>query len=507
MRRHLGIASAVGLIAAVTVACTPPTDQDTCPTPPEPVHAAAVRAVGGIGSPAEVGPSPLDQVIRPAASGLAGKPDLSRAAAAPARSQDISGNELTFTYNSPTYPWSDTELQQLQQVVATSYPIIKQVVGPPLFPITVNFRKDPTISSSVGGQYWSASNEVVLRILDPGTFVHEMIHAFRDDLVMWDNAFEEGMTRAAEVEVMGRMPAQYTAGYFDLHHSFTDDVNYEMFKAHPAMGSTRGDFWTDRDSSLTFLRYQLSGYAWSKAYLEDPQFLVRFDAALYQASLTDPSVTSKESALVSLAAAAVPNVESLPFEQWYSEQSVFDTSPPSGRFLLFRYLPPYLTTVHALSRAADGSETPSTGLTVDWRASDVAGTSLASGTGTTDVAGTSSFSLSPPVGYAGRLDLSATMGSGAQATTTGVRARYTQGSGVFGTVPRETGGYVEVLNRDTSARACATLAQGAFDVASLGSVKGRFTATVRYEDGVTAATSFNKDAGPYFIPFGVGSGR
>lgn len=508
MRRHLGIVMVVGLVAALTVACTPPTEPDNCPTATPgatpALQAAAARSAVADGPSTTGSPPPLDRVVRPQTASLADRPDLARAVASPTAQRDISANELSFTYNSPTYPWSAAELQQLQQVVATSYPIIKQVIGPPLFPITVNFRKDPTLPSTVAGQFWASNNEIVIRVLDPGTFVHELIHAFRDDLVMWDDAFEEGMTRAAEVEVMGRMPASYLTDYFDRAHSYPDDVNYEMFNDTPAVGAPGGEFWTDRDPALTFLRYQLSGYAWAKAYLEDPQFFVRFDAALYQASLTNPSVTSDEGALVRLAAAALPTVETLPFDQWYHAQRVFDTSPPTGELLLFRYIPPYALTVHALRRAADGTEVPLTGRSVPWSAVDVAGAQIGAGTATTGSDGSTSLPLSVPSGYTGRIGLSATTGSGAQAVTTKVNASWTQGSGVYGTVPRSNGGYVEVRNLGTAGRVCATLAAGAFDVANLGPVRGRFSATVHYDDGVTVTRSFNKDAAPYFVPFRVG---
>lgn len=503
MRRHLIVALVVGLVAATTVACTPPIEPEPCPNPSQPPSPSAGRAAVAREASSGGQPPPLDQVIRPAAPGLSGRPDLARAVAAPARASDISTNELTFTYNSPDNPWSPAELQQLQQIVATSYPIIKDVVGSPLFPITVNFRKDPSLPSTVAGQFWPGLNEIKIRVLNPDTFIHEMIHAFRDDLVLWDDAFEEGMTRAAEVAVMGRMPAQYSVGYFDAGHSYQDDVNYELFKGNHAVGSVAGEFWTDRDPALVFIRYQLSGYAWAKAYIEDPQFFARFDAALYQASLTNPSVVSDEGALVGLAAGVAPTVESRPFEQWYHEQSIFETSPPTGDLLMFRNLPPFGTTLHALTRAGDGTETALGGLSVDWSAVNFFGGPFDGGTATTDAVGNADVPVVFPSGFAGRTGLTATATDRPDASTI-ANIRWTQGSGVFGTVPRDHGGYVEVQNLDTSARACATLAQGAFDVASLGVVRGRFSATVHYDDGVTATKRFNKDAAPYFVSFGAG---
>ena len=101
---------------------------------------------------------------------------------------------------------------------------------------------------------------------------HEMLHAFRDDNIIGLNTFEEGMARVAEVEIFDQL-----AGYvhpFDEAHQDQDHVYYELLN-RPEIGSPRGSF--DDGYVATLLRYQLAGYAWGKALIENDQFLARFN--------------------------------------------------------------------------------------------------------------------------------------------------------------------------------------------------------------------------------------
>src|SRR5262249_37144659 len=117
----------------------------------------------------------------------------------------FSANELTFTFDSKDYPWTDAQLAVLKNAITDFYPVIKSIYGNPAFSLNINIRQDPTIGYD--GLYFPSLNEMVMRSpsrLD--VLGHEMVHSFRDDLVITLPSFEEGMTRAAEVELFDRLP-------------------------------------------------------------------------------------------------------------------------------------------------------------------------------------------------------------------------------------------------------------------------------------------------------------
>jgi hypothetical protein len=177
------------------------------------------------------------------AMGVAIEPDLgaARAGVAPV---PVTGDEMTFTFDSPASPWTPAELASLQALLRDAYSVAKAVDGPPLFNLSVNVRKDP--ASPFIGYYNASTNEMTLRgLVRPDVVVHEMLHAFRDDVIMCPMTFEEGMTRAAEVEVMSRIPEG--EGYFDLHHSYGYDVYYDALNDQ-RIGAANGSFFAGEDA-------------------------------------------------------------------------------------------------------------------------------------------------------------------------------------------------------------------------------------------------------------------
>jgi len=99
----------------------------------------------------------------------AGKPILPDLESRGKRSQ-AQENEISFTFNSPEYPWSAGELATLQQWVNDLYPVIKKIYGSPAFSISVNISKNPSISSD--GYYCPGSNEGVKLYELGGTILH-----------------------------------------------------------------------------------------------------------------------------------------------------------------------------------------------------------------------------------------------------------------------------------------------------------------------------------------------
>lgn len=405
-------------------------------------------------------------------------------------------NELTFSFESSSYPWSPDDVVRLRNALNAFYPTIKTVYGAPAFAITVNVRRDPT--SPFVGLYNPSLNEIVLlSASDLGVLGHELIHAFRDDAIVALSSFEEGMTRAAEIEVFNRLAPAYTHS-FDQSHSYTYDVYYEALN-RSAIGSRGGAFFAGYISPL--LRYQLAGYAWGKGLLENPEFLVTFNKGLYASALLDQTILFTESKLVALAAAAQPTVEGAPFDTWYGKQGVLDTDPPAGYFLYQRIN--QFTVDYFFRDDATGVETMQPHSPIQWAVYDHrdsllgSGSAVTSANGLVDLQGEVEGLLS---GHSGRFKLVTNATSpGGPVSDTALRSAGAA-SGVFGALAEGESGAVTITPLDAPGGPVTVgVENGGFTAPSLGSVKGRFAAVFQDSSGRTVARQFTKDASDYFL--------
>jgi hypothetical protein len=406
------------------------------------------------------------------------------------RAQITAANELTFTFNSPTYPWSAEELTTLTTTLNDCYAIAKAVYGDPAFNISVNVRKDPTISSS--GLYFPSLNEIVLKsVSTPDPICHEMIHAFRDDDIISLASYEEGMTRAAEVEVFNRLPA-YT--HWDENHGYTYDVYYEGLNRQ-VIGSRGGNFFLGYVSVL--LRYQLGGYAWAKGLLENATFLADFNRELYIRTLSDPTTTSTESKLLDIAIAVKRRLERRSFLRWYKAQGVLNTDPPTG-YLLYQRINQF--TVDFFFRDASGVETMQGGATIDWSVYDHQDTLLDSGSGVTSSFGWIAFYPVLPGGHTGRIKVVAIATSPGGVIRDTVRRFAGSEQGVFGIVENTNAGNITITPlADPTPPVALSVVNGAFSAPSLATVKGPFKALFTNTSGRQFRKSFTKDASAYFL--------
>lgn len=400
-------------------------------------------------------------------------------------------NELTFTFNSAAYPWSASDLATLQANIDTFYPVIKEVYGSPAFSNTMNIRRDPTLTD-FAGYYFPSTNELVLHDANnPDVQVHEMIHAFRDDYLLSPGTFEEGMTRAAEIEVFSRTGVTHP---WDDKHSYTYDIHYSGLDM-PAIGSQNGNIFMGFIGVL--LRYQLSGYAWGKALIENSNFLVNFNQQLYPAMLADMAVGSNLTTLTNMAAVAQANVEGKPFQTWYAQQGIFDAAPPQGYQLY------HLTnqgTAYYFLRDASGVETMQASATLQWQEYDYQDTLLLSGSETTNSNGWINCVGCPGGSYQGRVRFETTVQSPDGLLTDSSMHAFGSEAGIFGYLPKSNTGKVTFTSLDNVVLpVTVNVVNGAFAADTLGSVRGRFRAD--FTNGADSfSVYFNKDASPYFLP-------
>ena len=208
---------------------------------------------------------------RLAAAGLFGvivsaSTGFASAEAAAAPSAEAAQAKITLSYSSPAHPWTAAQVTTLKGWAAQALPLITKVYGPPSHSFTVDVVQDPTISYA--GEYLSSANTALLRVVAEDVFIHELVHAYRDDDIIGVETWEEGMARAVEVQVA----TQIMPGYWDASHSYPYATYYDNVNK-PKLGVANGSINGQGDPSLALLRYETSSYAWAKIMIQSPGFL------------------------------------------------------------------------------------------------------------------------------------------------------------------------------------------------------------------------------------------
>jgi len=400
-------------------------------------------------------------------------------------------NRLLFTFSSLNSPWTPDELDVLNNAIADFYPVIKSLYGEPAFTITVNLRKDPSILFP--GEYSPKAKEIVLRdATQLDVLCHEMIHAFRDRNMILINSYEEGMTRAVQVEVFNRLP-DYT--FWNENHRYIYDVYYEGLNRR-IIGSQSGNF--DYASPFLLLRYNLAGYAWAKVLLENPDFFAEFNRRLYARAMIEPAVLSDIPTLREMARSLQPVVEGKPFLNWYERQGIFDPAPEDGYFL-YQNISNF--NVYYFFRDKSGHEKMIPGAPIAWDIFDFENRPLLSGNGVTTDLGWVSIAPVFPDGYRGRIKIVASAETPDGVLTNTAFAPVGDNAGIFGILEDFNSGTVIITALDANLPpAVEDVSRGMFQVPSFADEKGRFI--IVYDDGKgnTFSKRFNKDASDYFLP-------
>jgi hypothetical protein len=401
----------------------------------------------------------------------------------------VKGNEITFTFNSNLTPWTEDELSVLKTTLSDCYKQTKKIYGNPAFNITVNVSQDPSISFA--GLYYPSINEMVVKNLStPDPICHELIHAFRDDNLITLSSYEEGMTRAAEVEVFNNLPGY---NYWNNNHSYTYDVYYEGLNKQK-IGSQNGNLFFGYIGLLT--RYELSGYAWAKVFFENSNFLANFNRKLYANTLLNLTTPNTEQTLINIANSVQPVVENLKFKSWYNLQGVLNTNPDKGYFL-YQRINQY--TVDFFYRDPSGVEIMQPGASIDWEVYDHNNVLIDNGSEVTSVLGWAQ--LNPFIlEYTGRIKVVVTA-----ITPNGLIRDSTfkyvgNEEGCFGIVRNNNSGSITITSLDNpKMKETVKVFNGSFSAPSLSNVRGRFRAVFVNEAGKRFYKWFNKDASNYFI--------
>lgn len=397
---------------------------------------------------------------------------------------------LTFKIEGP---WTAKEKTELETDLNPSKPVMKtvlEVTGSPQHNVTVK-----VVKAEVGhvGEYDPGEHQITMRSLQLPVLVHEIMHATRDGYTLWDSVYEEGLARAGEKEVMRLLALKgITEPGYDVNHEYGYDEYYDANNVF-AVGVPEGDIYIE--SALTLLRYEQVGYAFAKVLMENPQFLIGFNAKVF----THSSGNISPNELAAMAGEVQPEVEGLPYQEWSQQQLIFDVEQPPGCYLFVRV---NQFTVDFYSTDQYGNVTALAGAKVKLTITGPFGEKVSNESASTKELGWAEFN---PVLSAstGRIKIVAT----AKCPQTGKAVKTTfyrqsgNPEGIFGVVTNHviTTGTVKISSLSGQS-VTVPVENGAFVAPSLGSVRGQFVAEFT-SPGKASTRIFNKDAAPYFVSF------
>ncbi len=239
-------------------------------------------------------------------------------------------NEIRFSFEG----FSDADETSLRDYLKRAIPVAYNVYGRPAFDIDVTVRLDEEIRRLQGGVYDSSRNEIRMAPLsgnlaeDTFVLLVLVLQAFHDDVGFFYDAWAEGFAGAAATVIQTRsgvapgydptFPGPFYAG------SVYEPQNQPELGAptfYPASG------W----SGMLAFRVAMARSAWFKCWVEDRDFFRRFNEAYYDNFTED--LPGNIPALRVLASRVLPEVEGMPFQEWYQRQWVLDTSVRIGRKL------------------------------------------------------------------------------------------------------------------------------------------------------------------------------
>lgn len=408
----------------------------------------------------------------------------------PSRTTGNAEGRFTFTFDSPDNPWSPEDLSELGEWTDPGSPYLStllEVAGPPPRDVTINVKREPRLTSA--GQY--RVGLMTLRELELDVFLHELSHAVHDSRMLSNQVWEEGLARATESQVLWALEEQgIDIDDGDPHYDYPYDRYHDLTNT-PDLGVQGGSIWGYGNRAMSLVRYENAGYAFGKALIEDPTFVVRFNAGLFQ--YADGWVP--ESELVALAAEVKPTVEGVPFAEWHRQQGIFESNPPKG-CRLFQRINQW--TVDFFCRSSSGFESSQAAALVQLRGYDADGVLLFEDESVTSPLGWADFSPSLE-GYDGRVKVVATADSPTGIVSSTFYRQAAVERGVFGVVTNATVGTVTLDSPDgLFPSQTVPVEDGAFVAENLESFRGSVRLTYSGPQGA-ASRQITKAASPYGV--------
>ena len=264
--------------------------------------------------------------------------------------RSVGGGTLTFAYQG----FTSTDQAFLQQVVSQVYPAIVNLYGAPAVSGTVTVVNAGNIDSGIVtdsqfvsfGVYDVSHNQILLPTYASNEsftqgFIVNILHAFHGPAVFQYDAWEQGFARAAAAVI-----ARQTAGTIGITdpagNGLIDLLPYYDLLNQPSLGNStfippsQANVTLDNGGSLLVARLGMSGAAWLKVYIENPDFFRQFNAAYYAQfdPTTNPGLAGNVPSLRALAQPLLPaGVEGIDWNSWYEQQFILNTAYSAGEQL------------------------------------------------------------------------------------------------------------------------------------------------------------------------------
>ena len=270
--------------------------------------------------------------------------------------RSVGGGTLTFAYQG----FTSTDQAFLQQVESVVYPAIVSLYGAPAVSGTVTVVNAGTIDSGIVtdsqfvsfGVYDVSHNQILLPTYASNesftqAFIVNILHAFHGPAVFQYDAWEQGFARAAAAVI-----ARQTAGTIGITdpagNGLIDLLPYYDLLNQPSLGNStfipvsQATLTLDTSGTLLAARLGMSGAAWLKVYIENPDFFRQFNAAYYAQfdPTTNPGLAGDVPSLRALAQPLLPaGVEGIDWNDWYQQQFILNTAYSAGEQLFVFEVP------------------------------------------------------------------------------------------------------------------------------------------------------------------------
>ncbi len=402
----------------------------------------------------------------------------------------ILDHKISFTYDSPSNPWTTNEISILQNFLSKIYPLAVEIYGHPYVAGNVNIKKDPLAVPH--GEYDYSTNEITIRsINDLTSLCHEVLHAFRDDLIIPFDVFEEGMVRAAEIEIYNRMPEKHP---WNEAHSYFYDYYYEALNKN-SISTLTNKF---PGNTLILLRYQMSSYAWAKILIEDPGFFTKFNSAYYSEFSQVLNYDSLYTDLLNLVVGLKNSVEDVPTKEWIEKQHIFNITSIPGLFILQRMNSNDVDAV-AFDKDIFGSESLFNNKRIFWEFFDYNNNMIENSINYTNNNGWVSKPIKLSPDYSGRLKIISSYQVENRIVSDTVFRAIGKEEGIFGTVKFNLNGKVVVTYLDSSKTQESQIINGVFSFPEFENKRGKFKIEYINPEGETISKIITKDASKYYV--------
>jgi len=237
--------------------------------------------------------------------------------------------------------WDSVQINKYVHFISRMLPIIKEIYGPPSHSNTITLVRNLYYSGS--NVFFPGTNQIHKDDnFNPQLLTHELIHAFRDDVVLsmdsnWNynsklSGFEEGFAQGASYICMNRYVQLYpndTLVNYSSPFGSSMDWDYDF---RNVSNITTEDFWSDYGGmALSWERYEMGAAAMRKLHLVDSNMFKNFNTAYYSYLNNNNDSTPSRKLISNLLSSVITQVEGIPTNDWINKQKIFDCKIKQGR--------------------------------------------------------------------------------------------------------------------------------------------------------------------------------